>query len=160
MASISSNAFPTQVCRRIVQWTRRSGQAVLCLTCEALQREAEVTIYENIMSGNFQTTFRVFQTVLSRSRLGFYVCSFYIFQDGGSRQRVLTGDFWGAIQPALSKMALYSVSSFTTPPIVMVGYWVVYRTFPSNSRKPDSSFTQILTLSGFWKAKLQTIHHI
>lgn len=53
MTSISSNALLTLVRRRIVQWTRRSGLAVLCLTCEALQREAEVKMYENIMSGNF-----------------------------------------------------------------------------------------------------------
>ncbi|KAI6030764.1 hypothetical protein F5J12DRAFT_308007 [Pisolithus orientalis] len=155
MASISSNALPTQVCRRIVQWTRRSGQAVLCLTCEALQQEAEVTMYEIIMSGNIQITFRVSQTVLSRFRLGFCIFSFSIFQDGGSCQRVLTGDLCSVIQLVLSKMALYSVSSFTTPPTVMVGYWVVYPTFPSNSRKPGSSFTQILTLSGFWKAKFE-----
>ncbi|KAI6147282.1 hypothetical protein BKA82DRAFT_641507 [Pisolithus tinctorius] len=112
MTSISSNALLTLVRRRIVQWTRRSGLAVLCLTCEALQREAEVKMYEIIMSGNIQTMFRVFQTVISRSRLGFYICSFYIFQDGGGCQRVLTGDFCGAIQLALSKMVLYSVSSY------------------------------------------------
>ncbi|KAI6147280.1 hypothetical protein BKA82DRAFT_1001925 [Pisolithus tinctorius] len=70
MASIFSNALPTQVCRRIVQWTRCSGLAVLCLTFEALQQEAEVTMYEIIMSGSIQVTFRARYLSSSGAHLG------------------------------------------------------------------------------------------
>ncbi|KAI5989003.1 hypothetical protein EDD15DRAFT_2285748 [Pisolithus albus] len=104
MASISSNVLPAQVCKRIVRWTRRNDLAALCLTCKALQREAEVKMYEIIMTGNILATFRACQSVISRARLGPYVRSFYIFQDTGRFQRALPDGFWGVVQLALSKM--------------------------------------------------------
>ncbi|KAI6041427.1 hypothetical protein EDC04DRAFT_2565716 [Pisolithus marmoratus] len=102
MASI--NALPAQVCERIVRWARRSDLVSLCLTCKALQREAEVKLYEIIMSGNTQVVFRACQSIISRARLGPYVRALYIFQNNGHCRSALPEDFWGVVQLALSTM--------------------------------------------------------
>jgi len=104
MTTLSSNTLPPQVCKRIVRWTRRSDLVALCLTCRALQREAEVKLYETIGSGSVQVTFRACQSITSQARLGPYVRSFYVFQDTRRSQRELSKEFWGAVQRALSKM--------------------------------------------------------
>ncbi|KAL4070046.1 hypothetical protein V8B97DRAFT_582976 [Scleroderma yunnanense] len=104
MATLSTNTLPPQVCQRIVRWARRSDLVALCLTCRALQREAEAKLYETIASGNVQVTFRACQSITFQARLGPYVRSFYVFQDSRRSQRELSKEFWGVVQRALSKM--------------------------------------------------------
>ncbi|KIJ60312.1 hypothetical protein HYDPIDRAFT_99133 [Hydnomerulius pinastri MD-312] len=104
MAPVTAKALSPEICSRIVRWTRRSDLAALCLTCKPLQREAEAKLYEVIMSGNIQITFRACQSIVSQPRLGLYVRSFYVFQDSRRGQREISEQFWGTMQLALSKM--------------------------------------------------------
>ena len=92
------------VCSRIVHWARRSDLAPLCLTCKAFQREAEAKLYEIIMSGNVQITFRACQSITSQPRLGPYVRSFCFLPDNRRTQREIPGQFWSTLQLALSRM--------------------------------------------------------
>ena len=104
LAPTSSSTLPPQVCKRIVRWARRSDLVALCLTCRALQREAEVKLYETIRSGNLLATLRACQSIVFQARLGPYVRSFYVYQDNRRSQRELSKEFWGVVQRALSKM--------------------------------------------------------
>ncbi|KAG8214808.1 hypothetical protein J3R82DRAFT_9954 [Butyriboletus roseoflavus] len=93
------------VCRRIVRWTRRSDLGALCLTCKSLQHEAEAKLYEIIMSGNIQITFRACQSIVSHPRLGPYVHSFCFLPDSHRRaHREIPEQFWTTLQLALSRM--------------------------------------------------------
>lgn len=104
MAPVTAQAFSPEVWSRIVRWTRRSDLVALCLTCKTLQREAEVKLYEVIMSGNIQITSRACQSIVSQPRLGSYVRSFGFFQDSRRSQQEISEQFWGTLQLALSKM--------------------------------------------------------
>lgn len=92
------------VCGRIVRWARRGDLAALCLTCKALQHEAEAKLYEIIMSGNIQITFRACQSMISQPRLGPYVRSFCFLPDSRRVQREIPEQFWITLQLALSRM--------------------------------------------------------
>ena len=92
------------VCGRIVRWARRSDLAALCLTCKSLQREAEAKLYEIVMSGNIQITFRACQSIISQPRLGPYVHSFCFLPDSRRAPREIPEQFWTTLQRALSRM--------------------------------------------------------
>jgi len=92
------------VCGRIVRWARRSDLTALCLACRALQHEAEAKLYEIIMSGNVQITFRACQSIISQPRLGPHVRSFCFLPEGRRAQREIPAQFWTTLQLALSRM--------------------------------------------------------
>lgn len=92
------------VCGRIVHWARRSDLTALCLTCKPLQHEAEAKLYEIVMSGNVQITFRACQSIISQPRLGPHVRSFYFLPESRRAQREIPAQFWTTLQLALSRM--------------------------------------------------------
>ncbi|KAF8133368.1 hypothetical protein EV363DRAFT_1162570 [Boletus edulis] len=92
------------VCSRIVHWARRSDLTALCLTCKALQHEAEAKLYEIIMTVNIQITFRACQSIISHPRLGPYVRSFCFIPETRRTQREIPEQFWSTLQRALSRM--------------------------------------------------------
>lgn len=92
------------VCGQIVRWARRSDLTALCLTCKSLQHEAEAKLYEIIMSGSIQITFRACQSIVSEPRLGPHVRSFCFLPDTRRDQRAIPEQFWTTLQLALSRM--------------------------------------------------------
>ena len=92
------------VCAQIVRWARRSDLTALCLTCRALQREAEAKLYQVIMSGSIHTTFRACQSIVSEPRLGPHVRSFCFLPDSRRARRDIPEQFWTTLQLALSRM--------------------------------------------------------
>ncbi|KAG6336862.1 hypothetical protein ID866_2220 [Astraeus odoratus] len=121
MAPDSTRTLPPGVCKRIVRWTKRSDLAALCLTCKALQREAEVKLYETILSASVPVIFHACQSIVLRARLGPYVRSFYFFQDGRRGPRELPKEFWAIMQRALSRMRSLEVLLINDP----INSWIL-----------------------------------
>lgn len=111
------------VCGRIVHFARRSDLTTLCLTCKSLQHEAEAKLYEIIMSGNIQITFRACQSIISQPRLGPYVRSFCFFPDTRRVQREIPEQFWSTLQLALSRMRSLEYLSIQDP--TFASSWVL-----------------------------------
>ncbi|KAG1739450.1 uncharacterized protein EDB91DRAFT_1053866 [Suillus paluster] len=101
---MTTKALPPEACHRIVHWTRRCDLTALCLTCKSLQKDAEIKLYEIIMSGDISVTFRACESIISQERLGPYVRSFYVYQNSRRTQTELPPRFWHMVQKALSKM--------------------------------------------------------
>ncbi|KAH7885154.1 hypothetical protein F5I97DRAFT_1338847 [Phlebopus sp. FC_14] len=104
MAIVTSKTLSPEICSRVVRWTRRSDLAALCLTCKSFQREAEVKLYETIMSGSIPVIFRACLSIASEARLGPYVRSFCVFLDNRRSQQDISEQFWATVQLALSRM--------------------------------------------------------
>jgi hypothetical protein len=101
---MTTKALPPEVCQRVAHWTRQHDLPALCLTCKSFQKDAESKLYEVIMSGDINVTFRVCESIVSQERLGPYVRSFYVYQNARRAQAELPRRFWQMIQKALSKM--------------------------------------------------------
>jgi len=113
---MSTKALSPEACHRIVHCARRSDLPALCLTSKSLQKDAEIRLYEVIMTGDMHATFRACESIVTQERLGPYVRSFYVFQNSRrSQTESLPRRFWQMVQKALWKMRCLDVLYIDDP---------------------------------------------
>lgn len=94
-----------EIARRIAQLSssRRGDLCALCLTCKALQQEAEVTLYDVISFSEPQKAYQACRTIIEHERLALLVHSFWFAQEA-RRPLPLGQPFWLSIKAALNRM--------------------------------------------------------